>query len=81
MIEEKLARTIDRFRSALEREIASIVGSAGYIKSDDIVDDDACDNVVSSAQQIIIDFNRLAEQLKIDRLIVPHNLPPSSHQE
>lgn len=67
------------FRNCLADKVSGLRDSANYLKSDDIVDDDACDNVTSSAQDIAVTFNELAAHIGLEPIPVPDdNEPPLS---
>jgi hypothetical protein len=66
------------FRNCLADEVSWLRDSANYLKSDDIVDDDACDNVTSAAQDIAVAFNDLAAHIGLEPIPVPKDNEPLS---
>ena len=54
------------FRSRLADKVVGLRESASYLKSDDIVDDDACDTVTTVAQDIAAAFNELAPVIGLE---------------
>ena len=73
MTDEKLKELI-KFRNILETELFTQRGLAEYLKSDDIVCDDSCNNVVLSSRAIAEAFNSLAKQLGVPVVEVPEEL-------
>lgn len=66
------------FRSRLADKVSGLRDSANYLKSDDIVDDDACDNVTNAAQDIAVAFNDLAAHIGLESIPVPNDNEPLS---
>jgi hypothetical protein len=70
-----------KFREVLSGQAASVRESAEYIKSDEIVDDDSCDAVVTGVQVIVQEFNRVAAAFGLPALNVPPALESSPYQD
>lgn len=64
------------FRNCLADKVSGLRDSASYLKSDDIVDDDACDNVTCAAQDIAFAFNELATRIGLEPIPVPDDNEP-----
>ena len=79
-MDKRTKAALNKFRDVLEDKLDSQRGSATYIKSDDIVDDDACDNVTTAAQDIATAFNELAPLLGLKAIAVPEDNPPGPNQ-
>jgi len=67
------------FRNCMADKVSGLRDSGSYLKSDDIVDDDACDNVTYAAQDIAFAFNELAARIGLEPIpVADDNEPPLS---
>jgi hypothetical protein len=76
-------RAFPEFHKQLELQIRSIVQTIAAMKGDDVVDDEACDEVVNCTQRIVAAFNDFADvnSKKSYKIEPPEDLEPSPYQE
>lgn len=73
--------TINEFSKFLEVELESIRSTTAYMKSDEVVDDDACDEIVKNTRRIAANFNKLVGGDKSLKVQPPEKLEPSTYQQ
>lgn len=73
-----------RFKGKLDTHLESIVQSAGVLKGDDVVDDGACDAIVTCCRKIATAWNEYLKAsgmaVKDYRLNPPGDLDPSPYE-
>lgn len=72
---------VDAISRELEIRLLSLRELAANIKSDDTVDDAACDEIAFSARETARRYNEVAKLLGFRKIIVPDLLEPSPYQE
>jgi len=76
---------LKELRDEIDLQLASIQQSASVVKSDEVVDDDQVDSIVTSARKIALAFNAYLEAGRPNRAAepvdVPEELEPSPYQE
>lgn len=73
-----------RFKGELDTHLESIVQSAGVLKGDDVVDDGACDAIVTCCRKIAAAWNEYLTAsgltVKDGGVKLPDDLAPSPYQ-
>ncbi len=75
---DEIKALLATFRNLLADKVSGLRDSANYLKSDDIVDGDACDTVTTAAQDITVAFNALATRIGLEPIPLPNDNEPLS---
>lgn len=71
----------DAISRELEIHLLSLREAADRMKSDDVVDDAACDEIAIAAREAAKRYNSMAKLLGLRQVAVPDLLKPSPYQE